>query len=48
MNLNTLVRQGVIGPDANREMIDYVAGRLADAVEIGRSRHSPTSSWPPT
>ena len=31
MNLNTLVRHGVIGPDANREMVDYVAARLADA-----------------
>ena len=41
MNLNTLARHGVIGPDANREMIDYVAGRLADAEEIRRSRQFP-------
>ena len=41
MNLNTLVRHGVIGPDANREMIDYVAARLADSEEIRRSRQFP-------
>ena len=41
MNLNTLVRHGVIGPDANREMVDYVAARLADADEIRRSRQFP-------
>ena len=41
MNLNTLVRHGVIGPDANREMVDYVAARLADAEEIRRSRQFP-------
>ncbi len=40
MNLNTLVRHGVIGPD-NREMIDYVAARLADPDEIRRSRQFP-------
>ena len=41
MNLNTLVRHGVIGPDANREMVDYVAARLADPDEIRRSRQFP-------
>ncbi len=41
MNLNTLVRQGVIGPDAKGEMVDYVAARLADAEEIRRSRQFP-------
>src|SRR5208282_5222791 len=41
MNLNTLVRHGVIGLDAGTEMIDYVAGRLADAEEIHRSRQFP-------
>lgn len=41
MNLNTLVRHGVIGPDANREMVDYVAARLADPEEIRRSRQFP-------
>ena len=41
MNLNTLVRHGVIGPDANREMVDYVAARLADQDEIRRSRQFP-------
>jgi len=41
MNLNTLVRHGVIGPDANREMVDYVATRLADPDEIRRSRQFP-------
>jgi 60 kDa SS-A/Ro ribonucleoprotein len=41
MNLNTLVRHGVIGPDANREMIDYVAARLADLEEVRRSRQFP-------
>ncbi|MEQ8791930.1 MAG: TROVE domain-containing protein [Pirellulaceae bacterium] len=42
MNLNTLLRHGVFGdgkPDS--EMIDYVAGRLADADEIRRSRQFP-------
>ncbi len=34
MNLNTLVRHGVIGPDANREMVEYVAARLTDPDEI--------------
>jgi hypothetical protein len=41
MNLNTLVRHGVIGPDANREMVEYVAARLADPDEIRRSRQFP-------
>ena len=41
MNLNTLVRHGVLGPDANREMVDYVAARLADPDEIRRSRQFP-------
>ncbi len=41
MNLNTLVRHGVISPDANREMVDYVAARLADPDEIRRSRQFP-------
>jgi 60 kDa SS-A/Ro ribonucleoprotein len=40
MNLNTLVRHGVIGPD-NREMTEYVAARLADPDEIRRSRQFP-------
>lgn len=41
MNLNTLVRQGVIGPDADPAIVDYIAGRLADAEEIRRSRQFP-------
>ena len=41
MNLNTLVRHGVIGPDANPAMVDYVAQRLADPDEIRRSRQFP-------
>ena len=41
MNLNTLVRHGVIGQDAKGEMVDYVATRLADPDEIGRSRQFP-------
>ncbi len=41
MNLNTLVRHGVIGPDANWEMVDYVAARLSDSEEIRRSRQFP-------
>ena len=41
MNLNTLVRHGVIGPDDNREMVDYVAARLANPDEIRRSRQFP-------
>jgi 60 kDa SS-A/Ro ribonucleoprotein len=41
MNLNTLVRHGVIGPDADPEMVEYVAARLADPEEIRRSRQFP-------
>jgi 60 kDa SS-A/Ro ribonucleoprotein len=41
MNLNTLVRQGVLGATVRSEMVDYVAGRLADADEIHRSRQFP-------
>ena len=41
MNLNTLVRHGVLGETADNETIDYVAGRLADAEEIRRSRQFP-------
>ena len=41
MNLNTLVRHGAIGQDANGEMVDYVAARLADPGEICRSRQFP-------
>ncbi len=42
MNLNTLLRHEVLGngrPD--REMVDFVAGRIADAEEIRRSRQFP-------
>jgi 60 kDa SS-A/Ro ribonucleoprotein len=41
MNLNTLVRHGVLDETADSEMINYVAGRLADAEEIRRSRQFP-------
>ena len=42
MNLNTLLRHEVLGNGkADREMVDYVAGRLADADEIRRSRQFP-------
>ena len=42
MNLNTLVRHQVLaGGKADREMVDYVAGRIADADEIRRSRQFP-------
>jgi 60 kDa SS-A/Ro ribonucleoprotein len=41
MNLNTLVRQGVFNLETGREMVDYVAGRLADAGEVRRSRQFP-------
>ena len=41
MNLNTLVRHGVIGLDGDPAMVDYVAGRLADPDEIRRSRQFP-------
>ena len=35
------MRHEVIGPERDREMVDYVAGRLADADEIRRSRQFP-------
>lgn len=38
MNLNTLLRHGVL---SDREMVDYVAARIADADEIRRSRQFP-------
>ena len=38
MNLNTLLRHEVLN---DREMVDYVASRLADADEIRRSRQFP-------
>ncbi|MDP7018637.1 MAG: TROVE domain-containing protein [Pirellulaceae bacterium] len=42
MNLNTLLRHDVIGNDrSHREMVGYVAGRLADAEAIRRSRQFP-------
>jgi 60 kDa SS-A/Ro ribonucleoprotein len=42
MNLNTLLRHEVLGNGkADREMVDYVANRLADADEIRRSRQFP-------
>src|SRR5262249_1090457 len=41
MNLNTLVRPGVLGDAADEEMNNYVAGRLADGEEIRRSRQFP-------
>jgi 60 kDa SS-A/Ro ribonucleoprotein len=39
MNLNTLLRHGVFTDDA--DMVAYVAGRLADADEVRRSRQFP-------
>jgi 60 kDa SS-A/Ro ribonucleoprotein len=39
MNLNTLLRHGVFADDA--EVVGYVAGRIADAGEIRRSRQFP-------
>jgi 60 kDa SS-A/Ro ribonucleoprotein len=39
MNLNTLLRQGVFADDP--EMVQYVAGRIADVGEIRRSRQFP-------
>jgi 60 kDa SS-A/Ro ribonucleoprotein len=39
MNLNTLLRHGVFTDDP--EMVAYVAGRLADADEVRRSRQFP-------
>ncbi len=41
MNLNTLLRHGVIGLDGDPAMVEYVATRLADADEIRRSRQFP-------
>ncbi len=42
MNLNTLLRHEVFGNGrADREMVDYVASRIADGDEIGRSRQFP-------
>ncbi|MFZ5833356.1 MAG: TROVE domain-containing protein [Planctomycetota bacterium] len=41
MNLNTLVRHEVIGPNSDNETVDYVATRLADPDEIRRSRQFP-------
>ena len=49
MNLNTLVRHGVIGPGAGngtREMTDYVAARLADPDEIRRHPQAGTRQFP--
>ncbi|MFC1596679.1 TROVE domain-containing protein [Planctomycetota bacterium] len=42
MNLNTLLRHEVFGNGrTDRELVDYVAGRIADADEIRRSRQFP-------
>ncbi len=42
MNLNTLLRHNVFGNGrVGREMVDYVAGRIADADEVRRSRQFP-------
>jgi 60 kDa SS-A/Ro ribonucleoprotein len=42
MNLNTLLRHEVFGDGrTDGEMVDYVAGRIADADEIRRSRQFP-------
>jgi 60 kDa SS-A/Ro ribonucleoprotein len=42
MNLNTLLRHEVLGNGkADREMVDYVASRIADEDEIRRSRQFP-------
>jgi 60 kDa SS-A/Ro ribonucleoprotein len=43
MNLNTLLRHEVFssGAAADRDSVDYVAARIADAVEIRRSRQFP-------
>ena len=42
MNLNTLLRHEVLGDDSGgREMVDYVASRLADADSIRRSQQFP-------
>jgi 60 kDa SS-A/Ro ribonucleoprotein len=42
MNLNTLLRHGVFSNGTkDSAMVDYVAGRIADAAEIRRSRQFP-------
>jgi 60 kDa SS-A/Ro ribonucleoprotein len=42
MNLNTLLRHEVFGQNlTDTEMVDYVAGRIADADEIRQSRQFP-------
>ena len=42
MNLNTLVRHEVFGNGTKDDaLVDYVAGRIADAAEIRRSRQFP-------
>jgi 60 kDa SS-A/Ro ribonucleoprotein len=42
MNLNTLLRHEVFGKNVtDSEMVDYVAGRIADADEIRQSRQFP-------
>jgi 60 kDa SS-A/Ro ribonucleoprotein len=41
MNLNTLLRHEVFADADGAEMTDYVAGRIADADEIRRSRQFP-------
>ena len=42
MNLNTLLRHDVFGTGGtDRELVDYVAGRIADADAIRRSRQFP-------
>ena len=42
MNLNTLLRHEALGNGkADREMVDYVATRIADADAIRRSRQFP-------
>ena len=42
MNLNTLLRHEVLGNGkADQELVDYVAGRIADAGDIRSSRQFP-------
>ncbi|MCS7304690.1 MAG: TROVE domain-containing protein [Thermoguttaceae bacterium] len=41
MNLNTLVRHGVIGPNGDPELNHSIASRLADRKQIKRSRQFP-------
>lgn len=41
MNLNTLRRHKVVGMEVKNDMVDYVAGRIADPDEIRRSRQFP-------